>query len=226
MLIKQKKILFLTLVFLLLVFVCPTKQVKADISYGQKTYTDIVKAAKSYKSKNILFDNIDIGYHSKLYCEKAAVLYNTKNATKDYYFFRVSYMPYINMVKKSDDTCKIELNFSGLFRSVSLFSFDNNIDQIMFYTKNRRIKFDLEVDETEKVKNRIYYIDSKYKANLSNNKNIDGEKLNKLITIFEQEDVSVSISGEDGLSASVMISESYRKQYLRLFKIYRKLIEM
>lgn len=198
-----------------------------DISVYRKeaTYTEIVKAAKAYKSKNILFDNIDIGYHSKLYCDKVFALFDDYSKTH-YYFFRVSYMPYINMIKKTDGTCKIELNFSGLFREYSIYDHDYDLDQIMFYTKNRRIKFDLDTEESKKNKKNVYIKDLKYKTNLSNNKNVDEEKLDKLITIFEQKDVMVRITLDNGSYASGIMSESYRSKCLKLFKIYKKLIEM
>jgi hypothetical protein len=194
--------------------------------FVEPTYKELSRLAKSLATKNIVYKNIDVGEHARLYGK--TISSDAKFSYETMYILGGSCQPYID-IKKKGKTATLRLAVRGRVALVSPIGYYNlNLEKIRFYTSNRRVTMELG-DETEwsryNYKNGMYSSCSDWWVTLSSNSKDREEQLNKIIKIFEQKKVRVRVYGDDGASVVLKLTESQRKNWLGVFKKYKKLLK-
>ena len=102
--------------------------------------------------------------------------------------------------------------------------------KLKLYTSNRKVTYNFTSNsEMARYKYRygLYITTLKWKSKISSNSNLSLEKLNKLIRVFEHKNVTLKTLTDDGTGKTWgLIPESTRKRWLKLFKTYKKLLDL
>ena len=190
------------------------------------TYKQVVEAVKKCQTKNIKFRQIDVGYQSML---SASGCWGKRSYKRRGYAFIADDESYIE-IKKKGTTATLSLIIAGTHKNVAYSPMYSDYTKLKLYTSNRKVTYNFTSNsEMARYKYRygLYITTLKWKSKISSNSNLSLEKLNKLIRVFEHKNVTLKTLTDDGTGKTWgLIPESTRKRWLKLFKTYKKLLDL
>lgn len=190
------------------------------------TYKEVVKKGRKYAKKHTKFANIKTGSHSRL--NGVGILYEDQSHIYSDLYGTLGYLyPSIDIQKKGK-TANVKLQIIGKHYLLS-YSFGRyGVSDILIYTNNRRISFPLDYgrESSEIGSDNVIKRTVDWRVTFSGNKKVNNKKLDRLITVLKNKNVSVRVKGLGASYFEVTLNESERKNWLNVIKDYKKLLDL
>lgn len=204
------------------------KVYECKVYVGKKspTYKEVVAEVKKYQTKNIKFQQVDVGYQSRLYDfgSWGGRFYKNRG-----YGFVAEDESYIE-IRKKGNTATVSLIISGTHKLIAANPMYTNYTKLKLYTPNRKITYDFTSNSENaryNYKYHTYTTTLKWKSKISSNSEISLGKLNKLIRVFEHKNVTLKTLTDNGSGKTWgTLPEITRKRWLKLFRTYKKLLAL
>lgn len=199
---------------------------KCEVSVEKKlpTYKEVVAKVKKYQTKYIKFQQIDVGYQSRLY---NLGYWGSRYYKNRGYGILVEDESYIE-IKKKGNTATLSLIISGTHRFFATKPMYANYTKMKLYTQNRKITYDYTSHSENTKYNYKYHTYTttlKWKSKISSDSKVSLEKLNKLLRMFEHKNVALkTLTNDSSGNTCGQLPELTRKNWLKIFKTYKKLL--
>lgn len=191
------------------------------------TYNALAKAAKSKAGKTIIFDTIDAGRHGRLYGGR--LVSNDDSKIKSELMAYVwTVQPYIDIQKKNGSVYT-KLKFESIDTVVSAYPYDMYYNKMVFTSRKYKLVFDMDdVNEKEKYdySDMIYTTKCTSITTVSTNEKIREGDLRRLVKLLEDKDSRIKVQNGDGGYTYVYLSDACCKNWVRMIKIYQKLLKL
>lgn len=198
--------------------------IHADASLDTRlSYRRLIKAAKTYSTKNIPFETISSGRHARLMGKSNKAGIKRKN-----YVMTASAQPFIDMTR-SGDLGRVCLAMKGKTSVVSYGKRTFYLQAVWFtgggMTTGYSTYLTNDYGEEDYTTN-IYQDYKHWKIDLADYRDKKTIQLDKLIRIFQQRTVEIEIVGKKDSYVTWKLTNSARKNWLAVFTKYKKLLEL